>query len=69
MAIDQSVNKALKKSDFKIHHSGNGSGSGGGSYVKLNVTCHKCDKKGHINKYCGSKGTGSSSNPPKKSTN
>ena len=29
MAMDHLVNKDLKKVDFKIHHSGNGSGYGG----------------------------------------
>ena len=33
------------------------------------MTCHKCGKKGHINKYCRSKGNDSSGNPPKKSAN
>ena len=52
VAIGQLVNKALKKVDFKSHHSGNGSVSGGGSSAKSNVTCHKCGKKVHIYKYC-----------------
>ena len=33
------------------------------------MTCHKCDKKGHIKKDCRSKVNGSGGNPPKKSTN
>ena len=66
MAINQSVNKALKQVDFKIHRSGNGSGSGGGSSIK---TCHKCVKRGHIKKDFRSKGNGSSGNPPNKSAN
>ena len=70
MAIEQSINKALKQVDLKICHSGNGSGSGRGSYARSdNGTCHKCGKKGHINKDCKSKGNGSSANAPKKSTN
>ena len=67
MDIDQSVNKALRQVDFKSCRSEYVSGSGGGSYVKSNVTCNKCGKKGHIKKYCRSKGTGYSDNPPKKS--
>ena len=45
------------------------SSSGGGSYVKSNFTCHKCGNKVYIQKDCRSKGTGSSGNPPNKSTN
>ena len=55
--------------DFKIQRSKNGSGSGRGSSVRSDKTCHKCNKKGHINKYCRSKGHGSSVNTPKKSIN
>ena len=33
------------------------------------MTCHKCDKKGHIKKDCRSKVNGSGGNPPKNSTN
>ena len=62
MTIEQSINKAVKKVDFKSHHSGNGSDSGGGSSVKSDVTCYKCGKKGHIKKYYSSKGNGSSGN-------
>ena len=52
VAIDQSTNKALKKNDFYIHRSGNANETGGGFSVSLNVTCNKCVKKGHINRYC-----------------
>ena len=52
VAIDQSTNKALKKIDFYIHRSGNANETGGGFSVSLNVTCNKCVKKGHINRYC-----------------
>ena len=45
MTIEQSINKAVKKVDFKIHHSGNGSDSGGGSSVKSDVTCYKYGKR------------------------
>ena len=69
MIIEQSVKKDVNQVDFKIHRSGNGSGSGGGSSVKSNVTCHKCGKKGHIHKYCRSKVTASSDNPHNKSAN
>ena len=68
MAIGKSTNKALKQVDFKSRHSGNGSGSGKGSFAKSDGKCHKCGKKGHIQKYCKSKGNGSSGNAPKKST-
>ena len=69
MAIDQSINKALKHVDFKSRHSGNGSGSGKGPFARSDITCHKCGKKGHIQKDCRSRGNGSSGNTPKKSTN
>ena len=69
MAIEQLVNKALKKVYFKSRCSGNGSRSGGRSSVKSNVTCHKCGNKGHVQKNCRSKGTGYIRNPPKKYTN
>ena len=69
MAIGQSVNKDLKHVDSKSRCSGNVSGSERGSSVKSNVTYHKCDKKGHIQKDCKSKGTDSNGKPTKKSTN
>ena len=69
MAIEQSINKALKQVDFKSLHSRNGSGSGKGSSDRSYITCHKCGKKGHIKKDCKSKGNGSSGNTSKKSTN
>ena len=67
--IEQSVNKALNQVDFKSRRIGNDIISRGGSSVKSNVTCHKCGKKIHINKYCRSKVNGSSGNPPKNSAN
>ena len=53
VVIEQLINKDLKQVDFKSRCSGFYSGSVGGSYVKSNVTCHKCDKNsirdpGHI---------------------
>ena len=69
VAIEQSINKALKQVDFKIRHSGNGSGSGGGSSARSDMTFHKCGKKGYIPKDCKSKGNRSGGNPPKKSPN
>ena len=33
------------------------------------MTCHKWVKKGHIKKYCRSKGNSSGGNPPKKPAN
>ena len=69
VAIEQSINKALKRVDFKRRHNGNGSGSGRGSSDKSDITCHKCGKRGHIRKNCRSKGNGSSGKSPKNSTN
>ena len=60
VAIDQLINMYLKKVDFKSRHSGNGDGSGGGSSVKSDMTCHKCGKKGYMKKDCRSKVTVSS---------
>ena len=48
MVIGQLINKALKKVDFKSRHSGNGSGSGGGSCTRSYITFHKCGNKGHL---------------------
>ena len=69
MAIEQLVNKALNQVDFKSHCIGNGSGSGGGSSIKLDVTYHKCGKKVHIKKDCKSKVTRYSGNPLNNSKN
>ena len=69
MAIEQSINKALKQFYFKSRSNGNGSGSGKGSFAKSDGKCHKCGKKGHIQKDCKSKGNGSGGNIPKKSMN
>ena len=69
VSIEHSINKALKKVDFKSRHSGNCSGSGKGSSARSDITCQKCGKKGHTRKDCRSKGNGSSGNSPKKSTN
>ena len=69
MAIEQSINKALNKVDFKSLLSGNGSGSGRGSSAMSDITCHKCGKKGNIQKECRSKGNGCSGKSPKKFTN
>ena len=67
--IEQSINKALKQVYFKSRRSGNGSGSGRGSYARSDITCHEYGKKGHIKKDCRSTVNGSSGNTPKKSTN
>ena len=67
--IEKSINKALKQVDFNCGRSGNNSGSGRGSSDRSDITCHKCGKKGHIQKYCRSTGNGSSENTPKKSAN
>ena len=69
VAIEQSINKSLKQVDFKIRSSGNCSSSGRGSSARSDGKCHKCGKKGHIQKDCRSKGNGSSVNTPKKSIN
>ena len=69
MAIEQSINKALKQVDFKSRPIGNGSGSGKGSFAKSDGKCHKCGQKGHIQKDCKSKGNGYGGNTPKKSMN
>ena len=69
MAIEKLINNSLKQLHFKIRSSGNGSGSGKGSSARSDITCHKCGKKGHIQKGCKSKGNGSSNKLPKKSTN
>ena len=58
VAIEQSINKALKQVNFKIRHSVNGSGPGRGSSARSDITCHKCGKKGHIQKDFRSKGNG-----------
>ena len=69
VAIEKSIKKALKQVDFKSRSNGNGSGSGKGSFAKSDGKCHKCGKKGHIHKYCKSKGNGSGGNTPKKFMN
>ena len=69
MAIEQSINKALKQVAFKSQNSGNGSGSRRGSSTRSDKTCHKCGKRGHIQIYCRSKENGSSGKTPKKSIN
>ena len=69
MAIEQSINKALNQVDFKSHRSINNSGSGRGSSARSYIICHKCGKKGHIQKDCRSKVNVSSGNTPKNSTN
>ena len=69
VATGKWIKKALKQADFKSLRNGNDSGSGGEWYVKSDFNCHKCGKKGHIKKYCWSKGNSSSGNLPKKSAN
>ena len=55
VAIEQPINKALNQVYLKSRRSGNGSGSGKGSSARSDITCHKCGKKGHIQKDCRSK--------------
>ena len=69
MAIEQSINKDLKQVDFNRCCSRSGTGSGGASYARSDMTCHKCVKKGHIKKDCRSKRNGSGGKPTKKSAN
>ena len=69
MAIEQLVNKALNKVDFKSRRSGNVSGYGRGSSDSSDITCNKCGEKGHTQKDCRSTVNGSSGKSPKKSTN
>ena len=69
VAIEQSINKALKQVDFKSRRSGNGSGSGKGSSARSDITCHNCGEKVHIQKDCRSKANGSIGNSSKNSTN
>ena len=69
VAIEKSINKALKQVDFKIRRSVNSSGSGRGSSARSDITCHKCGKKGQIKKDCRSTVNGSSGNTPKNSIN
>ena len=69
MAIEQSINEALKQVDFKSRHSVNGSGSGRGLSARSDMTYHKCGKNGHIHKECRSKVNGSNGNLPKNSKN
>ena len=44
VAIEQSINKALKQVDFKSRRSGNGSGSGKKSFARSDGKYHKCGK-------------------------
>ena len=50
VAIKQSITKALKQVDFRSRRSENGSGSGGGSSSRSDITCHKSVKREHIQK-------------------
>ena len=59
----------MKQVDFKSDQSGNGSGSGRGSYARSDMTCQNWGKKGHIQKDCRSKENGFGRNPPQNSTN
>ena len=69
VAIEHSIKNSFKKVDIRSRRSVNGSGSGRGSSARSDITCHKCGKKGHIQKDCRSKGNGYSGNTPKKSIN
>ena len=69
VAIEKLINKDLKQVDFKIRCSVNNSGSGRDSSARSDITCHKCDKKGHIKKFFRSTVNGFCGNTPKNSTN
>ena len=69
VAIEQSINKALKQVDFKSRRSGSGSGSGGGSSARSDKSSHKCGKNVHFKKDFRSKVNGYGRNSPKKSAN
>ena len=69
MSIGKLIKNDLKQVDFKSRHSGNISGSGIRSSASSDITCHKCGKKGHIQKDCRSKANGSNGNSSKKSIN
>ena len=47
MSIYHPVNKYFNMFDFNILHGVNGNDPGGGISTRSDVTCHKCDKKGH----------------------
>ena len=49
--IYQSVNKDLNQVGFKILQSYNCNISGGGSYFRSDVTCHRCGNKFHAKNY------------------
>ena len=53
VAIEQSINKALKQVVFKSRRSGNCSGSGKGSSARSDITCHKCGKRAISRKTAG----------------
>ena len=69
MVVEHSIEKALKRVDFKSRRSKNNSGSGIGSSARSDMTCQKCGKKRHIHIDCRSKGNGCSGNAPKNYTN
>ena len=48
MAIESPVNKTADKFYCKICHKGKDNKSGVGSSTKSDVTCHNCDKRGHL---------------------
>ena len=49
--IEQSSNKDLEQVYFIRNIAGNGNEHGGGSSPSSEMTGHKCDKKGHIQRY------------------
>ena len=51
MEIEDTVNKTVNQFDFKMRLSGKYKDYGGGLYTKLVVTCQKCGRKVHIQRY------------------
>ena len=69
MEIEKSVNKALNKVDLNSRNIIKVSGSRGGSSSRSNFVFHKCGNKGHLCKYCWSKGNCYSVNPSQNTIN
>ena len=59
VAIESPVNNTAEKVYCKTDHKGKDNKSGVGSSTKSVVTCHKCDKRGHMKKNCKSNRNGS----------
>ena len=66
MEIEQSLKNTISKVDYKIFHSGKDNESSRGLSTNSDVVCQKCDKKGHIQRYCKSNKNGSDGDSSKK---